>query len=522
MAHEVTATKYRPQSFESLEGQEFVSSALKNSLKNKTIANAFLLSGPRGVGKTTTARILAKGLNCIDGPTGTPCNKCEFCISITSGNNSDVIEIDGASNTSINDVKVIQEEIQYPPVISRYKVYIIDEVHMLSKSAFNALLKTIEEPPERVVFIFATTEINEVPATIKSRCQQFNLRLIPSEIIFKNLEKVLKDKNINYEAEAVRWVAGEGNGSMRDAYTLLDQIISFCDNNITLKKIQNKLGIAGEEKIAILIESILEKNVNNIFTNFTHILDGGISPEQFLIELIKYFRNLLLIKSNLSLKKEINFDPIHYPENIVSKFEMEDIENILEISFNTYEKSRYSVDFKTELELLLLKISKFKDFIRPKQILRQLASLQDSILNNCNVIIEEKKKFETPIAAVQPQKAKAVITEKMSLEPEKSDILKTLKEILSESDFELFKALENIALIEEEGHNITLHFTREMFYDIAEKNINILKREIDALLGNSFSIKLKLNTGLMKNEKKSNAVVNKDNIISIFNGIEIN
>ncbi|HBI38490.1 MAG: DNA polymerase III, subunit gamma and tau [Spirochaetes bacterium GWF1_31_7] len=525
MAHEVTATKYRPQSFETLEGQEFVTAALKNSLENKTIANAFLLSGPRGVGKTTTARLLAKGLNCEKGPTGTPCNKCQFCISITAGNNGDVIEIDGASNTSINDIKIIQEEIQYPPVTSRYKVYIIDEVHMLSRNAFNALLKTIEEPPEKVVFIFATTEINEVPATIKSRCQQFNLRLIPSELIYKNLELVLKDKQISYDPEAIKWIASEGNGSMRDSYTLLDQIISFCSNEITLKKIQNKLGIAGEEKISLLVESIIEKNIGSIFSNLNHILENGISSEQLLIELIKYFRNLLLIKSNISLKKEIDFDPVFYSDTILSLFTTDDIENIIEISFLTYEKARYSIDFKTELEIFLLKISKYKDFIRPKQILRQLASLQDSLTNKSNISIEKKKFDLIPNTVNQksiPTENKTHSKQKIILEADKSDLLKTLIEILVDKDFELHKAIQNVILIEEDGFTITLHLNREMFYDLIQKNIQLLTKEINILLGHSFVIKAKLNQELESKTKKNNSIINKESIVSIFNGIEIN
>src|SRR4030042_5150078 len=217
MSHDVTASKYRPQTFDELIGQEFVASSLKNSINNNKIANAYLLSGPRGVGKTSAARIIAKALNCKEGPTGSPCNKCDSCTTITQGYNTDVIEIDGASNTSINDIRVIQEEILYPPVNSKYKVYIIDEVHMLSKSAFNALLKTIEEPPEYVVFIFATTEVNKVLPTIRSRCQQFNFRLIPSELIYKLLKNVLSKYKIKYDEQAIIWIAKEGQGSMRDS-----------------------------------------------------------------------------------------------------------------------------------------------------------------------------------------------------------------------------------------------------------------------------------------------------------------
>ena len=300
MAHTATATEYRPQNFSSLVGQDFVSTAIKNSLNSHKIANAFLLSGPRGVGKTTTARLIAKGLNCIHGPTGEPCNECPQCISIKEGTNSDVIEIDGASNTSINNIKTIQEEIQYLPAAAKYKIYIIDEVHMLSKSAFNALLKTIEEPPEHVVFIFATTELNEVPATIKSRCQQFNLRLIPTSIIENNIKRILTDKNIAFDDDGVKWIAKEGKGSLRDAYTLLDQIISFCGNEITLEKIQSKLGLAGKEQISQLVSSILNEQIMDIHIKLETLISSGCRIEQILADIISFFRDLLLLKSQIS------------------------------------------------------------------------------------------------------------------------------------------------------------------------------------------------------------------------------
>ena len=214
MAYEVTATRRRPQRFEDLVGQEFVAATLKNAIQGGTIAHAYLFSGPRGCGKTSSARILAKALNCKNGPTATPCGECEACREITAGSSLDVIEIDGASNTSVNDVRQIKDEVLFPPSRCRYKVYIIDEVHMLSTSAFNALLKTIEEPPPYVVFIFATTELQKVPATIKSRCQQFNFRLVPIEQVKEQLAAAAAELGIKAEDEALYWIAREATAGI--------------------------------------------------------------------------------------------------------------------------------------------------------------------------------------------------------------------------------------------------------------------------------------------------------------------
>ncbi|MDX9809881.1 MAG: DNA polymerase III subunit gamma/tau, partial [Sphaerochaetaceae bacterium] len=207
--YEVTATRKRPQVFDSLVGQDFVVSTIKNAIEAGKIAHAYLFSGPRGVGKTSSARILAKMLNCVHGPTSTPCQICSNCIEIAQGNSLDVIEIDGASNTSVNDVRVIRDEVLFPPQSGRYKIYIIDEVHMLSNSAFNALLKTIEEPPEYVVFIFATTESQKVPPTIRSRCQQFHFQLLSLQSIKQSLSNVAKELGVTVDDDALFWIAKE-------------------------------------------------------------------------------------------------------------------------------------------------------------------------------------------------------------------------------------------------------------------------------------------------------------------------
>ena len=249
MSYEVTATRKRPQNFAELVGQEFVTATLTSSIRQGRIAHAYLFAGPRGVGKTSVARILARSLNCEKGPTDTPCGVCPSCQEIARGASLDVIEIDGASNTSVNDVREIRDEVLFAPNAARYKVYIIDEVHMLSNSAFNALLKTIEEPPPYIVFIFATTEVHKVPATIRSRCQQYNFRMISTAEIKDKLREAAAELGVEAEDRALIWIAKEATGSLRDAYTLLDQVVSFSEGSVTLERIREKLGVLGIDEL---------------------------------------------------------------------------------------------------------------------------------------------------------------------------------------------------------------------------------------------------------------------------------
>jgi DNA polymerase-3 subunit gamma/tau len=505
--YEVTATKFRPQSFEELLGQEFVVTTLKNSITNNKIANAYLLSGPRGCGKTSTARIIAKSLNCINGPTVTPCNTCPNCTSITNGNNSDVLEIDGASNTGINDIRTIQEEILYPPVNSRYKIYIIDEVHMLSKNAFNALLKTIEEPPENVIFIFATTEINKVLPTIRSRCQQFNLRLIPTEVIYHSILKILNTSKIKYEEDAVKWIAGEGKGSMRDSYTLLDQVISFCDNDISMKKIQETIGIVGEERIAKLINNIVVNDRESILKDYFSIIEAGISPEQIITELIKFFRNIMILKSNINVFSGINKNIYN---SFITNFSYEEIENILEILFQTYEKSKYSIDLQTEIEVCFFKLIKYKDMIRPKQILKLIENMNMLLLNGTipeNTVLNETRKSENSG------------NKNIKKDGEKSDILKLIKKNINPMEFQLVTALNNVAYIEESGNTMTIYFIHQMYYDGAIKYKDLLEREASTIVGKKYNINI-----VLKQEIKSRSVseINLNKIKNVFNGKEMN
>ena len=344
MAYEVTATKKRPQTFDSLVGQEFVVSTIKNSIEANRIAHAYLFCGPRGVGKTSSARLLAKALNCEHGPTPSPCGKCELCVEITKGNCSDVIEIDGASNNSVDDIRNIKEEVRFKPQKGRYKIYIIDEVHMLSKSAFNALLKTIEEPPSYTIFIFATTETQKVPATIRSRCQQFHFQLINIETISNCLLSAAKDLQIKADNDAVFWIAKEATGSMRDAYTLFDHVVSFSKDHITLEKIKDKLGLIGVDQINNIFTFLINKDMENAILEINSMLSSGISVEQCIKDFASYFRTLLLLKQNITDPNILGIQSKDIPEFIVSAYTSEQLSAGLELFINLFRDIKYSID----------------------------------------------------------------------------------------------------------------------------------------------------------------------------------
>lgn len=294
MDYQVSARKYRPGTFDDVIGQPHVVQTLMNAAATKRIAHAYIFSGTRGVGKTTVARILAKALNCEQGPTGHPCNTCANCQEITQGNSVDVIEIDGASNTSVDDVREIRENVKFTPFRGQYRVYIIDEVHMLSNSAFNALLKTLEEPPAHVVFIFATTEIHKIPATILSRCQHYNFRRIARTEIIERLRHVANQDQLTIEERSLTALARASEGSMRDALSLLDQAIAFGGKTISHVDLELLLGAVPQELIQNMIHAIMAQNSPAALTVVANLLDQGHDLKSFCAEVVESLRNLLV------------------------------------------------------------------------------------------------------------------------------------------------------------------------------------------------------------------------------------
>jgi len=297
--HKPFHQKYRPNNLDELVGQKFISITLKQALLTKKIAPAYLFNGPRGTGKTSSARIFAKSLNCqaFDQPTITPCCKCDLCKQITDGSALDIIEIDAASNTGVENIREIIERARFAPTQARWKVYVIDECHMLSTAASNALLKTIEEPPSRVVFILATTNPERVLNTIKSRCQKFDFRRISPSDIFQHLSEIAEKESIEYEVQALKMIAKRSNGGMRDAQSLLEQL-NLLPEGITINNIQNLLGEVSESELTNLIKSLIENNPESLIITCNKLYDAGNEPYQIIIGLLNITRDLLLHTTN--------------------------------------------------------------------------------------------------------------------------------------------------------------------------------------------------------------------------------
>jgi DNA polymerase III subunit gamma/tau len=381
MSYEVTATRRRPRTFDEMIGQDFVVATLKNSLSSGRIAHAYLFSGPRGVGKTSAARILAKALNCPDGPNPDGCEGWAGSEEIARGTAMDVIEIDGASNTSVNDIREIKDEVLFAPNSSRYKIYIIDEVHMLSNSAFNALLKTIEEPPPYIIFIFATTEIHKVPATIRSRCQQFNFRLIPMDEIKEMLAGAAADMGITADDDALAWVAKEATGSLRDAYTLFDQVIAFSEGHLQLEVIHAKLGLLGMERLNALMGAVVGERPAEALEIVDQALQAGVAVERFAMDLADYLRTLLLIAAGIEREAVLGMRPDRIPEEVRNGWSRPRIELANELVLQLYRDLRYSVNQRFDLELTISRLAALSSMRTPQELLREIQALQAEVVH---------------------------------------------------------------------------------------------------------------------------------------------
>ncbi len=382
MSYQVLALKYRPQTFDDVIGQNHVTTTLKNAISSDRVAHAILFTGPRGTGKTTIARILAKAMNCKTGPSAFPCNNCRICKEIIEGHCTDVFEIDGASNNSVDQIRDLRENVTYMPSSAKYKIYIIDEVHMLSTAAFNALLKTLEEPPDHVMFIFATTEVHKIPSTILSRCQRHDLVRVPAELISGHLSLLCEKEGFVIKKESIDLISREADGSIRDGLSLLDRILSSSEKKeIDPGWVLNALGVIDHQLMQEICSSIFEKNGAKIIEIIEKVNDSGIDLKKFYSDIILYFRNFSVIR--LCGKESPSVNITESEKEIISQtaagIPVEQVHTILQILLEDENIVRYSSHTRIAIEMILLKLLQIDSGARIEYMIQQLDILARQI-----------------------------------------------------------------------------------------------------------------------------------------------
>lgn len=383
LSHQAIYRKFRPKIFDDVLGQEHVTRTLKNQILTGNIAHAYLFSGIRGTGKTSTAKIFSRAVNCLNNHDGNPCNQCEICKSILDETNMDVIEMDAASNNGVEDIRELRDKVKFLPVKSKYKVYIIDEVHMLSKGAFNALLKTLEEPPEHLLFILATTEPQKIPATILSRCQRFDLKRIKSSVIVENMEKICHETGIEYEEKALKLIAANSEGAMRDALSILDRCVSF-NEKIDYETVINLLGTVNYQVVVEAANYIIDRDIKNTMLLVDDILNMGKEITIFLDELIVCFRNMLIIKTTGSTDNIIRISEEEAEElkKTSGRISVDELVNIIEELSAAQSECKRALNPRVLLETKLIKMLHSVNSSNIEELAKKIEELENNIKNN--------------------------------------------------------------------------------------------------------------------------------------------
>jgi DNA polymerase-3 subunit gamma/tau len=504
MSYIVLARKWRPQGFDDLVGQGSVVKTLKNAIASEKIAHAYLFSGPRGVGKTSSARILAKALNCQQRSGIEPCGSCQSCKAITDSASVDVFEIDGASNNSVEAVRELRETVKYAPSGGKYKIYVIDEVHMLSNSAFNALLKTLEEPPPHVVFIFATTEPKKIPATILSRCQHHSFRRISGNAIKEQLQKISKSENIKIKDTALGMIAKAADGSMRDALTLMDQACSFSDE-ITERELQSLMGLPEIEVISNLSKHILAGDIAKTLNTIKELTDRGSDLRQLTRELVENFRNIAIVKitPNAEGLLELSEEDVQKLRAITADVTIEELTLLLSELLRLEGEVRNSMNPRYTLELGLMRTSFVKGMTSIDGILKMIG---DASAEGDDPIHKTKKANQSPPASEKKSKVtEQPASEVTSKNLNRDDIWKKLVEKLDAEDHLLSCKLAEAKVIDLTRSEFSIGFNGGMsvLADSIKSKAAVINPILQKISGQNLKLKiLSLPKEEIKDKKK--------------------
>ncbi len=505
MVYTVTARKWRPQKFEDVVAQDHITTTLENAILANRIAQCYLLCGPRGVGKTTTARIIAKALNCEKRNGANPCNSCSSCESISLGTSLNVLEIDGASNNKVDDIRELREVIRYVATEGTYKVYIIDEVHMLSKSAFNALLKTLEEPPSHVIFIFATTEVHELPDTILSRCQRYNFRRVGETRIAKHLSYIAEQEGVTAEMSALHLIASRADGALRDAESLFDQVIAFDESKITIDSVEQVLGLVDQNIYFELLSSISEAASSNVLKLIELVVESGVEIEEFSFGLIETIRKLLLskVRGSAGSLYSKDQDKAKY-DGLLAKFKSEDLLRMLHMMMEMHPQLKKSIAPRFRMEIVLVRMAMMGRTVDIAQLISKVEKIDPTSEVLPSLLSEQKLTSPTTNFQSSSEKTAGVgdlakksdekntnaslseIDENMLLVqwPELVEAVKIVKPTL-------FNFLKEARIVSVERNIVTLAFSKNDSFQFNQISKN--KEEIERLLSEKFGELLKIN-----------------------------
>ncbi len=505
MSYEVFARKYRPQTFDDLVGQSHVSQTLKNAVAQNRLAHAYLFVGPRGIGKTSTARILAKALNCVNGPTVTPCGVCDNCREITAGNSLDVIEIDGASNNSVEDVRELRDNVRYAPAKGRYKIYLIDEVHMLSSAAFNALLKTLEEPPPHVKFIFATTEPQKVLPTILSRCQRFDLHRIPTNLIAQHLQFIAGKEKFSLEPAAAHAIARGAEGALRDAESMLDQLVAFCGDPISEADVLKVFGFTGQQTVANFTDKILRSATAEAVQLLHEQCEAGKDMMRLMADLISYLRDLLVFKVKPdALSEDVDLDS---QKSLAAQAELIETDRLLELIDQFAEaegRMKWAPNKKLHFEVALIKAIQSLSQVTLNEVIENLNALRDgknvttktAVAGSAAITDGGSKKSESARVAEEPSQSTA----------SKSDVIvdpnKTWEQVCAKIPARGFlrTLVDSLTVLGAEGRNFLLGYPADEKSAIETLATTSNRRQLETLLkeisGRDWTAKLSAKEGL--------------------------